>query len=341
MSRPTLAAALLGTVALLAPAQAQQPPTTRPQEAPPAQQPQQQQPQQPAQQPQQQPTPPAPKPFTLEVEVDVVSVTAVVFDKAGRPVRGLGTKDVELLENGVKQEVSYFREASSLGDASERVPLSVVLVLDTSGSMKPNLSFLQEAVLNFVYKLEDVDTVLVVSFNDSVKGSAEFTGDTDRLERFVEGLQAWGGTSLYDAIHYSLGRIKDAPGRKALIVFSDGADTTSQMQDRDVVDYARSVEATVYSIGFKASGFSSSRGFLRKIAAETGGQFFAPDKVGELIKVFGEISNELKNHYLLAYTPARPPDGTWREISLKVSRSDAEVRVRKGYFAVKRRRHAD
>ena len=283
------------------------------------------------------------KPFTLEVEVDVVSVTAVVFDKSGNFVRGLGPKDVELLEGGVKQEVSYFREATSQGDAAERVPLSVVLVLDTSGSMSENIHFLREAVLNFVYKLEEVDSALVVSFNESVKGSAEFTGDTNRLELFVEGLQAFGGTSLYDAIHYSLGRIKDQPGRKAVIVFSDGADTTSSMEDREVVDYARAVEATVYSIGFKGSGMmaSSPRGFLRKIANETGGQFFAPDKVGELIKVFNAISEELKNHYLLAYTPKRSADGTWREITLKVSRPGAEVRVRKGYFALKRRRTAD
>lgn len=310
MRGATLTAVCLGTLVLLVPAHAQQPA--------PAQQ--------------------APKPFTLEVEVDVVSVTAVVFDKAGRPVRGLGTKDVELLENGVKQEVSYFREASSIGDPSERVPLSVLLVLDTSGSMKDNMRFLQEAVLSFVYKMEEVDSALVVSFNESIKGSAEFTGDTDRLERFVDGLQAWGGTSLNDAIHYSLGRIKDAPGRKALIVFSDGADTTSTLPEKEVVDYARAVEATVYSIGFKGPG---SRGFLRKIATETGGQFFAPDKVAELIKVFNEISNELKNHYLLAYTPKREPDGSWREIALKVSRADAQVRVRKGYFAVKRRKRAD
>jgi VWFA-related protein len=287
--------------------------------------------------------PPPVKPFTLEVEVDVVSVTAVVFDKAGNFVRGLGPKDVELLEDGTRQDVSYFREASSQGDSGERVPLSVVLVLDTSGSMRDNIHFLQEAVLSFVYKLEEVDTALVVSFNESVKGSAEFTGDVDRLERFVEGLQAWGGTSLYDAIHYSLGRIKDQPGRKAVIVFSDGADTTSSMEDREVVDYARAVEATVYSIGFKGSGSlmsSSPRGFLRKIASETGGQYFAPGKVGDLIKVFNTISEELKNHYLLAYTPKRPADGTWREISLKVNRPGAEVRVRKGYFALKRRRPA-
>jgi Ca-activated chloride channel homolog len=287
--------------------------------------------------------PAPPRPFTLEVDVDVVSVTAVVFDKSGKFVRGLGPGDVELLENGVRQEVSYFREASSLGDPAERVPLSVVLALDTSGSMGPNMRFLREAVLNFVYKLEEVDTSLVVSFNESVKGSAEFSGDVDRLERFVDGLQAWGGTSLYDAIHYSLGRIRDQPGRKAVIVFSDGADTTSSMRDREVVDYARAVEATVYSIGFKGSGMmaSSPRGFLRRIAAETGGQFFAPDKVGELIRVFNAISEELKNHYLLAYTPARPADGTWRQIALKVNRPGVDVRVRKGYFALKRRRASE
>ena len=336
MKRFALVALCVGALAALAPARAQQPPAAP---APAKPTPTPQAPGQPA------PTPPVIKPFTLEVTVDVVSVTAVVFDKAGRPVRGLGTKDVQLFENGVKQEVSYFREASSLGDPAERVPLSIILVLDTSGSMKPNMHFLQEAVLNFLYKLEEIDTALLVSFNESVKGSAEFTGDTDRLERFVEGLQAWGGTSLYDAIHYSLGRIKDAPGRKALVIFSDGADTTSQLQDKDVVDYARAVEATVYSIGFKGEGgglmSSSPRGFLRKIATETGGQYFAPDKVGELIKVFNEISNELKNHYLLAYTPTKEPDGTWREIALKVNRPDTDVRVRKGYFSVKRRRQAD
>jgi len=342
VKRATLAAlCALVALSVLEPARAQQPapapakPTPTPTPAPQTAAPQT--PGQPA------PTPPAIKPFTLEVTVDVVSVTAVVFDKAGRPVRGLGTKDVQLFENGVKQEVSYFREASSLGDPSERVPLSIVLVLDTSGSMKPNLHFLQEAVLNFLYKLEEIDTALLVSFNESVKGSAEFTGDTDRLERFVEGLQAWGGTSLYDAIQYSLGRIKDAPGRKALVVFTDGADTTSQLGDKEVVDYARAVEATVYTIGFKGEGFMSSspRGFLRKIANDTGGQFFSPDKVGDLIKVFNEISNELKNHYLLAYTPTKEPDGTWREIDLKVNRPDTQVRVRKGYFSVKRRRQTD
>lgn len=275
------------------------------------------------------------KPFTLEVEVDVVSVTAVVFDQKGNFIRDLSTADVQLYEDGVLQKVDYFREASS--DEGERVPLSIVLALDTSGSMNESMRFLQEAVLNFVYKLEEVDTAMVVSFNESVKGSAEFTGDLDRLERFVDGLQAWGGTSLYDAIQYGLNRIRDAPGRKAIIVFSDGADTTSSIRDRDVVDYASAVEATVYCIGFKGSGpGGSASGFLKKISKETGGQYFSPGNVSDLIKVFNAISDELKNHYLLAYTPKREADGSWREIELKVTRPDTKVRVRKGYFHIAR-----
>jgi VWFA-related protein len=281
-----------------------------------------------------------PKPFTLEVDVGMVSVTAVVQDKAGNFIRGLGGNDVEVFEDGARQDVAYFREASGPG---ERIPLSVVLVLDSSGSMRNNMRFLQEAALTFVHKLEDVDKALVVDFNSGVRGSAEFTDDVPRLEQFVEALQAWGGTSLYDAIHYGLNRIKDQPGRKALIVFSDGDDTTSSLGEKDVIDYARAVEATVYSVGIRGgTGLvdRGPRGFLRKVARETGGSFFFPEKVGDLIRIFAGISDELHNHYLLGYVPQRPPDNSWRTIDVRLKRKDAQVRVRKGYFAVKRPRVA-
>jgi Ca-activated chloride channel family protein len=278
-----------------------------------------------------------PPPIVLEVDVDVVSVTAVVHDSAGRFVGGLGPKDVELFEDNVPQDVTYFREASA-DQGAERIPLSVVLVLDSSGSMARNMRFLQEAAVNFVRKLEDVDTALVVQFNNTIKGSVEFTGDTERLEQFVDALQAWGGTSLNDAIHYGLNRIRDQKGRKALVVFSDGEDTTSQLKEQEVLDYARAVEASIYTIGIRGSvgGGSSPRGFLRKISKETGGEFFFPERVGDLTKVFQAISDELHQHYLLAYTPKRGPDGTFRKITLRAKRKDLEVRVRQGYFALKR-----
>jgi VWFA-related protein len=101
------------------------------------------------------------------------------------------------------------------------------------------------------------------------------------------------------------------------------------------------VEATVYCVGIRGeTGLvsRSPRGFLRKIARETGGEFFFPERVGELVKVFASISEELNNHYALAYAPRRPADGSWREIAVKLNRRDAELRVRKGYFAIKRPR---
>lgn len=283
--------------------------------------------------------PPTPRPFTLEVETNIVSVTAVVQDKNGAFIRGLGPNDIVVTEDGVKQDVAFFREATGPGD---KIPLSIVLVLDSSGSMKNNMRFLQEAATTFVHKLEDdVDKALVVDFNSGVRGSAEFTEDVDRLEKFVDALQAWGGTSLYDAIHYGLNRIKDQPGRKAIIVFSDGDDTTSQLGEQDVIDYARAVEATVYCVGIRGGAGlvdRGPRGFLRKVAKETGGAYFFPEKVGDLMRIFSGISDELHNHYLLGYSPQRSPDGTWREIEVKLNRKDAQMRVRKGYFAVKRAR---
>ena len=293
-----------------------------------------------AQEPSPSPSPsasPSRPPLRLDVGVDVVSVTAVVQDKTGHFISGLGAKDIEVREDGVPQEVSFFQEARG----GEHIPLTVVLVLDASGSMTRTLHFLQEAAISLLHKLEPGDRALVIQFNESVKASAEFTDDIDRLEQFVEALQAWGGTSLYDAVHYGLNRLRDEPGRKALVVFTDGADTTSSMKEQEVIDYARAVEATVYGIGFRGEQglfARGPRGFLRSVAKETGGAFFFPDKVGELVRTFGEIANELQHHYLLAYTPKRPPDGTWREIEVKVKRADAALRVRKGYFAVKRRR---
>ena len=271
----------------------------------------------------------------IDVSAYVVSVNVVVFDSGGRFVKGLRPEDVEILEDGVPQEVSFFREASDR--TGERIPLSVVLTLDTSGSMKRNLHFLQEAATTFVNKLEDVDTVMIVQFNESVKGSATFTDDLDRLDRFIEGMQAWGGTALYDAVQYSLTRVMDRPGRKAVVVFSDGADHNSTLRDDDVVSLAQGVEATVYSVAIE--GESGSKGFLQKVSRETGGLYFSPGKVGELSAVFSAIANELHNHYALGYTPKRQPDGKWRAIEVRLkNRSDLQLRTRKGYVARKPRK---
>jgi Ca-activated chloride channel homolog len=175
-----------------------------------------------------------------------------------------------------------------------------------------------------------------VQFNESVKSSSDFTDDTDRLDSFINGLQVYGGTALYDAVMYSLDRLRDRPGRKALVLLSDGDDTASAADKSQVVALSKSLEVSIYAVGIQ--GFDTPRGFLKNLAEDTGGAYYFPNKTNELIKVFEAISKDLKNNYLVAYSPQRAADNTYRKIEVRISRPDVKVRVRPGYMAAKKRR---
>ncbi|MEO5762591.1 MAG: VWA domain-containing protein [Vicinamibacteria bacterium] len=272
-------------------------------------------------------------PIIIGAEVQVVSVPVLVFDKAGRFIPDLKKEDITLLEDGVPQEITYL--ANSTGE--DRIPLSIALTLDTSGSMQPSIAFLKEAATYFTGKLEESDQALVVSFNESVKSSSEFTGDTERMDSYINGLQVWGGTALYDGVMYGLDRLRDRPGRKALILLSDGDDSgASQVSKAQVTALARSLEVSIYAVGIE--GYDTPRGFLKNLAEDTGGAYYFPKKVSELIRVFEAISKDLKNNYLVAYSPKRGADNTYRKIEVKVNRPESTVRVRPGYMAAKKRR---
>jgi len=272
-------------------------------------------------------------PIIIGAGVEIVSVPVLVYDKAGRFIPDLKKGEIQILEDGVPQEITYL--ASSLGE--DRIPLSIALTLDTSGSMQPSVKFLKEAAMYFTGKLEASDQALVVQFNESVKSSSEFTDDTDRMDAFINGLQVWGGTALYDAVMYGLDRLRDRPGRKALILLSDGDDSgASSATKAQVTALAKSLEVSIYSVGIQ--GFDTPRGFLKNLAEDTGGAYYFPNKVGELIKVFEAISKDLKNNYLVAYSPKRGADNTYRKIEVRVNRPEVTVRVRPGYMAAKKRR---
>ena len=273
-------------------------------------------------------------PIIIGAEVEVVSVPVLVFDKAGNFVSGLKKEDFQIYEDGVLQEITYL--ATGTGD--DKIPLSIALTLDTSGSMQPSIAFLKEAATYFTGKLELTDQALVVSFNESVKSSSDFTDDTDRLDSFINGLRVYGGTALYDSVMYSLDRLRDRPGRKALILLSDGDDTASAADKSQTVALARSLEVAIYAVGIQ--GFDTPRGFLKGLAEDTGGAYFFPNKTNELIKVFEAISKDLKNNYLVAYSPKRAADNTYRKIEVRIiNRPEVKVRVRPGYMAAKRRRN--
>lgn len=272
-------------------------------------------------------------PLIIGAEVEVVSVPVMVFDKGGRFVSGLRKEDFTLREDGVPQEITYL--ATGTGD--ERIPLSIALVLDTSGSMEPSIDFLKEAATYFTGKLDEGDQAIVVQFNQTVKSSSDFTTDRERLDSYINGMQVWGGTALYDAVMYGLDRLRNRPGRKALILLSDGDDSgASQVTKSQVTALARSLEVSIYAVGIE--GFDTPRGFLKNLAEDTGGTYHFPGKVGELIAVFEAISKDLKNNYLVAYSPKRPADNTYRKIEVRVNRPEVTVRVRPGYMAAKKRR---
>ncbi len=272
-------------------------------------------------------------PIIIGAEVEIVSVPVMIFDKAGRFVADLKKEDIQLFEDGVRQEITYL--ASSKGE--ERIPLSIALTLDTSGSMRDSIAFLKEAATYFTGKLEATDQALVVQFNESVKSSSEFTDDMDRLDSFINGMQVWGGTALYDGVMYGLDRLRTRPGRKALILLSDGDDTASSAGKGQVTALAKSLEVSVYAVGIQ--GFDTPRGFLKDLAQDTGGLYFFPNKVNELIKVFEAIAKDLKNNYLVAYSPKRAADNTYRKIEVRVAnRPEVTVRVRPGYMAARKRR---
>jgi len=281
----------------------------------------------PAQDPQQRP------PIIIGAEVEVVSVPVLVFDKAGNFVAGLKKEDFQIYEDGVLQEITYL----ATGTGEDKIPLNIALTLDTSGSMQPSIAFLKEAATYFTGKLELTDQVLVVSFNESVKSGSEFTDDTDRLDSFINGLRVYGGTALYDSVMYSLDRLRDRPGRKVLVLLSDGDDTASAADKSQTVALARSLEVAIYAVGIQ--GFDTPRGFLKGLAEDTGGAYYFPNKTNELIKVFEAISKDLKNNYLVAYSPQRAADNTYRKIEVRIKRPEVKVRVRPGYMAAKRRRN--
>jgi VWFA-related protein len=275
--------------------------------------------------------------FQFKVGVSAVNLNVVVTDKNGRFIPGLKEEDFEVFEDKVPQELSFFNP--------EVTPLTVLLLLDASTSIRPSVEGVKEAAANFVGKLWDGDQAIVGDFNERVRFSTYFTDDVDRLIATIQSLYPSGWTALYDAILLSIGKLHGVEGRKALLAFTDGDDSRSagygsEASSDDAVEGARLSEVTIYTVGFKGQrGFGGSgvnKGFLRNLAEETGGAAFFPKGIGELNDVFDRIQEELHSQYRLAYVPSNAEyDSTWREIEIRVKdRPDLTVRTRTGYYAL-------
>lgn len=271
--------------------------------------------------------------------VEIVSLNVTVLDTASRYVTDLEQADFNVFEDGIKQDVTFFNK--------QQQPIALSLLLDTSASMEDKIGTLQKAAVEFIRTLRTNDIAQVVDFDSRVEIRQPFTTSKDDLDGAILSTAAGGSTSLYNAIYISLKELRkvraqseDDVRRQALIVFSDGEDTSSLVSFDEVLDLAKRSETAIYTIALRSSEPSQSRGFreaefvMRQLAQETGGRSFFPARIEDLAGVYAQIGQELSSQYTIAYAPKNQlRNGAWRRIVVQVSRPNATPRTKKGYYA--------
>jgi Ca-activated chloride channel family protein len=262
----------------------------------------------------------------------IVSLFSTVMDADKRLVPDLQQDDFEVFDNDKPQPLVVF-------DNSIR-PITVTVLLDTSGSMTTNLERLRDACEQFLIRLLPKDKGQVGAFNDRVQIAGDFTSNRDLLVKQVHELDYGNGTKLYDAIAVGLDNLKSAEGRRVIVVFTDGEDTTSRAHFGTVLDRARTDGVMVYAIGFESEYMgdaghlvrSKPDGGLAKIAEETGGGYFELKKSADLGPTFSRVANELHSQYVLGFE-AKQLDGKVHKLTVKVKKPGMTARARRSYVA--------
>ena len=284
-----------------------------------------------AQQPPPQPQQPPDQPL-FKASVRTVSIYTTVLDATGRLVPDLQRDDFIILEDGKPVEATLF--------SNEPQPFTAVVMLDTSASMTANLDLLNSAAEQFFIRLLPVDRARVGAFNDKIQISDAFTNNRDSLIADLKDLQFGNPTRLNDAIGVSLDALGGIDGRRVVLVFTDGEDTSSKTGFRTVLDRARNEDVMVYSIGLESEFFNGMRvqrsrpsRDLRKISDETGGGYFELKRTDELSPTFTRVAQELRSQYLLGFTPTAL-DGKPHRLEVRLKRPGLNARARRSYVAL-------
>jgi Ca-activated chloride channel family protein len=279
--------------------------------------------------------PPQPGKYQFKVTVDLISLNVTVTDSRNRFIVDLARESFSVYEDGVKQEISIFTR--------EDLPLRIILLLDSSASMESKMSFAQEAAARFVATLKDDDLIEVVEFASKVHVLQRFTADQAALARAIRTTQAGGTTSLHNALYIALkdlARRREDIRRQAIVVLSDGEDTSSLVTFEQVMELAKATDVTIYSISLRRNGarrdksFSEAEHVLKKLAEETGGQWYFPDELSQLDSVYERIAKELKSQYNIGYVSNNSrKDGSWRRVVVQADSPQLLVRSKLGYYA--------
>ena len=276
-------------------------------------------------------------PPAFRAGVDVVSLNVTVTDGEGRFVTALEREKFQIFEDGVLQEITFF--------SGSRLPIALSLLIDTSASMDKRMRTAQEAAIGFSRSLGPDDLAAIIDFDGRVEILQDFTNDLDQLGDAIRRTSAGGSTSLYNALYIALKGLGDAPlrpsevRRQAVVVLSDGEDTSSLITFDEVLELAKRAETAIYTIGLRPdeddrSGFSEADFVLRQLAYETGGRAFFPEDVAALPAIYGQISDELSSQYSVGYISGNPlRNGQWRRTIVRVDHERTTARTKQGYYA--------
>jgi len=270
---------------------------------------------------------------TFRADTRLVVLHASVIDKNGKLLTNIPQSAFKVLENGVEQPLKLFRR--------EDVPVSMGLIIDNSGSMRDKRAKVAAASMALVKASNPQDEMFIVNFNDDAFLDQTFTSDSKKLESALERIDSRGGTAMRDAISTSIDYLKanGKKDKKVLLVVTDGNDNTSSETLEQLVRKARESEVLIYCIGLLSEEepreAKKAKHALKDLAEASGGLDYYPKDLAEVDRIAPEVAHELRNQYILGYTPTNLAlDGSFRKVSVTVNApGHPTVRTRNGYYA--------
>ena len=267
-------------------------------------------------------------------DVELVTFGVTVVDRKGQLVTDLTQGDFELFEDGRLQTLQHFARGDGEGVAAAT---HVGLMLDTSGSMEMDLKMARSAAIKFLNLLPEAEDITIVDFDQEVRVTRYPQRDFARLVERIRTRKSAGMTALYDALGVFLDGVDYGEGRTVLVMYTDGADSRSEMNFGEVMDTLKASQVTVYAVGLIENTGSSRYQLqtrIQQMVEATGGQAFFPSSLKDLDSAYEKVLAEIKAQYHLGYVSTNTArDGHWRKVEIKIKRPDIKLRTRKGYFA--------
>jgi Ca-activated chloride channel family protein len=280
------------------------------------------------------------QPPSFGTGIEIINLNLSVTDARNNFVTDLGQTDFAVFEDGIRQDLSLFTH--------ENLPISMVLMIDTSASMEDKLPTAQAAAIRFTRTMRPQDLAQVVQFNDRATTLQAFTSDQGALEAAIRRTEASGPTALHNALYVALKDLSRDRNpaelrRRAVVLLSDGEDTASLVTDDQVLELARKSEINIYAISLRSKrpqdraqqAFSQAEYLVNALTRDTGGRAYFPTSIGELDSVYDRIAEELRTLYSVGYVSSNARrDGKWRRIVVRVpEREGITIRHKLGYYA--------